>query len=327
MITQTLKSSNFSRSKATVIDLLDEVRANIEATAEIFKSPEGKIQIFRTVSTLLLQKEAYGQLVDYVDQTISEFEKHKLFSKDTHSTRLLMRIWLILSLFKLYRLKRMETELVTLEKEMKMYGKQNYSTYLFNYYNIKINLNKAQGKLEDAEKDIREALAQKELRNREENTIFLLRSLADHQFNCGRFQDAVGTLARLRATPSYVKTGEEIRLFIELFHLIVHFEAGNHPVVTTAAKEFKSQFRQRLKTEDHVGTRKFFEILTKMNDAAQDGRKFALKTAIKPYLEVAPVFENGDNAIIMHDLYLRARLENRPYYELFLEKIKGNTSE
>jgi hypothetical protein len=326
LITQTLKSSNFSRNKASVIDLLNQTRESVEASAEIFNSSEGKVQIFRTVSALLLQKEAYGQLVEYLDETILDFETNKLFSNDTHATRLLMRIWLIISLFKVYRLERAATELVTLEKEMKMYSKQNYSTYLFNYYNIKINLLKAQGKLPEAAKLIREALAQKELRNRGDSHIFLLRSMADHQFNSQRYQDAVGTLARLKAESSYKKMDEEIRLFVEIFEMITHFEAGDTAHIQNNFKLFKRSFRQTLKSEEHAGTRKFIDILVRMNTSQAEDKNLSLKTALKSYKSLVSESEYGDNQIVMYDLYLQARLEERPYYELFLENIQAKTS-
>ena len=322
MITQTLKSSNFSRNKASVIELLNQTRENVEASAEIFKSSEGKIQIFRTVSALLLQKEAYDQLVEYLDETILDFETNKLFSNDTHSIRLLMRIWLIISLFKVYRLERAAGELVILEKEMKMYGKQNYFTYLFNYYNIKINLLKAQGKLPAAAKLIREALAQKEIRNRGDNHIFLLRSLADHQFNSQRFQDAVGTLARLKAEPAYKKMDDEIRMFVEIFEMITHLEAGDLSHIPNSFKLFKRSFRATLKSEEHIGTKKFLDILVRMNTSLAEGKKLSLKMALKSYKALVSESEYGDNQIVMYDLYLQARLEDRPYYDLFLDNIR-----
>lgn len=324
-ITQTLKSSNFSRNKASVIELLDETRESVEASAEIFKSSEGKIQIFRTVSALLLQKEAYDQLVEYLDQTILDFETNKLFSNDTHSIRLLMRIWLIISLFKVYRLERAAAELVTLEKEMKMYSKQNYFTYLFNYYNIKINLLKAQGKLPEAAKLIREALSQKELRTSGDNHIFLLRSLADHQFNSQRFQDAVGTLARLKAEPAYKKMDHEIRMFVEIFEMITHLEAGDLKHIPNNFKVFKRSFRATLKAEDHAGTKKFLDILLRINTSRVEGKKLSLKTALKSYKALVSESEYGDNQIVMYDLYLQSLLEGRPYFELFQENIRQKT--
>ncbi|MEM0996453.1 MAG: hypothetical protein AAGN35_05215 [Bacteroidota bacterium] len=322
VITQKLKSSNFSRGKASVIELLDKTRQKVEESAPIFNSPEGKIQLFRTVTALLLQKEAHPQLVDYLDQTIAEFEANQLFNNDTHETRLLMRLWLIISLFKVYKFARAGAELLTFEKEMKLFNKQNYFTYLFNYYNIKINLLKANGDAKGVEKIIRAALDQKEIRSRGDNVCYLLRSLADHQFNSQRFQDAVSTIARLKAESSYEKLNQEVRLFIEIFEMINHFEAGDHAFMENNFKEFKRSFRALLKQEENAPTKRFLEILQRMNTAAVEGRKVSLRAALKGYKEMTSESEYGDNHIIMYDLYLQSRLEGRPYYELFLENTR-----
>jgi translation elongation factor EF-1beta len=133
IITQQLKKSNFSREKSSVIDLLEKTLKNVEASAEIFHSSEGKIQVFRVVGTLLLQKEAYGQLVQYVRLTISEFESGNLFNANNHSDRLLMRLWLVNALSKTAQFQEAEAELLVFAKEIVMHHKQNYFAYLFYY--------------------------------------------------------------------------------------------------------------------------------------------------------------------------------------------------
>lgn len=323
LITQQLKRSNFSRNKASVLALLDETRQRLEANAAIFSSSEGKIQIFRTVSALLLQKEAYDQLVEYLDKTIFEFEENKLFTNDTHSIRLMMRLWLIISLFKVYDFVRASAEVKTFEKEMKMFSKQNYFTYLINYYNVKINLLKCLGESGKVEKLIKEALAQKEIRADGTNVCYLLRSLADQQFNNQRYQDAVGTLARLKAESDYKRLGDEVRMFIEIFEMINHYEAKDYDFIHNNFKAFRKAFRSIFKAEGQEGTRKFLEILVRMNTAALEKKKVSLETAYKNYKQLIRKSEYGDNNIVMYDLYLLSKIERKPYYELFLEEIQS----
>jgi len=67
--------------------------------------------IFKTVSAILQQKAAYSELEAYVKETFTDFETHKIFNKDNHSTRLLMRIWRINSLWMLMRVKEAKQEI------------------------------------------------------------------------------------------------------------------------------------------------------------------------------------------------------------------------
>ena len=191
IITQQLKKSNFSKEKSSVIELLEKTQKSIEQSAEIFHSAEGRIQIFRAVSASLLQKEAYGQLVSYTQKTIGEFEAGNLFNNDNHAERLLMRLWLINGLFKTGRFAEAEVQLEAFEKEMTMYKRQNYNTYLFHYTNTRINVWKCLGKTKESGALITEALASKELRSEPEHELYLMRSLADQQFHPGRICQGV----------------------------------------------------------------------------------------------------------------------------------------
>ena len=76
-----------------------------------------------------------------------------------------------------------------------------------------------------------------------------------------------------------------------------------------------------LKQEENAATKKFLDILTRMNTAAIEGRKVSLRSALKGYKEMVSEDEYGDNHIIMYDLYLQSRLEDRSYYDLFRQRI------
>lgn len=323
IITQQLKKSNFSRSKSSVVELLNKTRKRIERSAEIFQSAEGRIQLFRTVSALLLQKEAYQQLVEYLRQTISEFETEQLFNNDNHATRLLMRLWLVNSLYKTYRFAEALQELDVLEQEMKLYNKQNYFTYLFNFYHTRINVLKCIGKIEEAGNLIDEALGKKELRSNALNEVYLLRSLADQQFVTQRFAEAVKTLDGLKRTEGFGQLSEEVRMYIEVFELVNMYEAGQYTLVDQTLKPVRKLYKQAMKQEVNERTERFLDLLQRMNTAELEGKRVSLRAAYKglePYFE--GVAEHGGNEIILYGLYILSKVEKKPYYDLFVEEMR-----
>ena len=334
VITQQLKKSNFSRPRASVVELLNKTRKRIEKSAEIFQSAEGRIQLFRIVSAMLLQKEAYQQLVEYLRQTIHEFETEQLFNNDNHATRLLMRLWLVNALYKTYRFEEALAALDVLEQEMKMHGKQNYHTYLFNFYHTRINVLKCLGRLEEAGVLLDEALAKKELRANPLHEVYLLRSnsidngqddsQADQQFSKELFPEALKTIAQVKAADGYRQLGDDVQLYVEVFELINCFEAKQYAEVDTRLRPMRKQFKQVLKDEPNERTDRFLDLLGRMATAEMEEKRVSLRAAYKglePYFE-GPA-EHGNNEIILYGLYILSKLEKRPYYEMFVERMQS----
>lgn len=321
LITQELKKSNFSRGKKSVLDLLDRTLKSLEESADIFQSAEGKILIFRTVSAQLLQKEAYGQLCTYLSKTIADFEENSLFNNNNHSTRLLMRLWYIYSLVKLYRFKEAQEQLTLFEKEREMFRKQNYLTYAFNYYNVKVNILKCIGKSEEAEEEIREALSINEVKNVPTNEVFLLISLADQQFNNGDFAGAIATTKKVRAHKSYSLLSSLHSMFFDVFALVLHFEEGDLTYYDKNIKAFRKTYKSILKRPVQDRTVRFLELLGRLYNAAIEDKRVSIKSAYKGFKDMFGDYEHGDNEIILYDTYLLSKRDERSYYELFSEKM------
>jgi hypothetical protein len=321
IITQQLKKSNFSREKASVIEMLEKTQKNIEETAEIFHSAEGKIQIFRTVSALLLQKDAYAQLVTYARNTIQEFESRNLFNNDNHAERLLMRLWLVNALFKTSRFHDAEAELETFEKEMAMYRRQNYFTYLFHYTNTRINVWKCLGKIKEAGNLIAESLATKELRSEPEHELYLMRSLADQHFNLREYSQALEILETIKKLPGFRLLGDEARMYLDLFEMVVNVDAGHYDFVPAHAREFRKNYRKLLKSALHERVALFLEMLEKINTAAEKGKLPNLKQQMPQLQTMFLEGEQGGNEIIMYDVYAEAKATGANYYDLFLNRL------
>lgn len=318
IITQQLKRSNFSREKASVIDLLEKTLKNVEASAEIFHSSEGKIQVFRVVSTLLLQKEAYSQLVDYVQSTIHTFESGNLFNSSNHAERLLMRLWLVNALIKCRRFVEAEANLQIFEKEISMHHKQNYFAYLFYFINSSAIVFKCLGKTTEAGALIAQGLATKEISSVPEQEFYLMCSLADQQFILGQYQQALQTMQAIPMLQGYKPLNDELKMSVALFEMVASMECGNYQFVPSRYSEFKKEYRQLLKSDKHEATSLFLEMLVKINEASEKGKLPNLKKTL-PLLQAAT--KDGDlgaNTNLSYEVYARAKSSGEDYYKLFL---------
>ncbi len=321
LLTQQLKRSNFAREKSSILEFLEKVKKNIEASADIFHSTEGKIQLFRTVGAILLQKESYDQLVTFTRSTIDELEHAHQFNNDNHADRLLMRLWLVNALYKTGQFRETEEQLEVFEKEMVMYKKQNYVTYLFHYTNARIETYKCLGKNEEAGRLIEEALATRELRAEAEHEAFLIRSLADQQFLKGDFKAAVATINSIKKLPGYELFTEEARMYLDVFEMAVRLDAGETDFAAKEYSNFKKNYRKLLKADKHERVSLFVEMLVKVCAAFEKGKTPSLKHQLPRLQEMFGQGEHGNNEIILYDLYMLAKTTGQAYDTLFVQKM------
>lgn len=330
VISQQLKKRNFSRNTKksdSVIALLEETKVRLESHKEIFQSPSGKILIFRTVSAILQQKAAYPELNKYVKETFEDFESNKLFSKENHSTRLLMRIWRINCLWIMLKVKEAKAEIDALEEDLAMYKRQNFNEYAVYFYTSKVNNQKMRGDLEGASLTLKEAMQVKEITQSSLNELILMISLADQYFCQGLFSHALETLHKINAHSKYEKLDEEVRFYLMIFEMITSFESKNYGLVDSLHQKLKSQFRPLLKDDSYEKPHRFVDILMRMNQAALDGKKTFLNATYKNFTTDFPPSEISSNQVIFYELYLQSLAEDRSYYSLFCSYVASEGKE
>ncbi len=317
-----VRKAKFNKDRGSVIDLLDKIRDDLEEAKDLFHSTEGKILIFQTVSTLLHNQGAYKQLADYIFKTISEFETEDLFDQNNHSTRLLMRLRLIISLYKTWRLEEAVEQLAVFESEMKMFNRQNYQTYLFNYFNIKIYNLKMLGRSDEALEAIELALKLPEIKNDPAHFLVIQISFAGQMFNLERFGETRSSIEEIRHSKHASLLGANVLFYLEVFYMVVLFELKEYARLDSTYKSFRKKFKQLLKSELNARATRFSEILMRMNDAAQTGRKVSIRSTTDGFVEAFIKSSEGENEIINPIYYLRALKEKRPFYEVYLEELK-----
>lgn len=325
MITQELTRHNFSRSKrsSTVIQKLESIQQQLEEHQHIFHSSSGRMMILKAVVSILIQKSAYGELESYVAKTFAEFEDHKIFNRDNHSIRLMMRIWRINSLQKLLRLEDAQEEIDSLKAELLLYNKQNFRELGFHYYSASIYNFKLNGDMDAAGEVLKEAFRSREIVKNEVHELYLLISQSDQFFSQELYVQALETIHKIKAHKGFLAVDDELRFYVHIFEIVNLFESRNYKLAESSYKFLRKAFKSFLKDDFYVKAKKFVEILMRMNTAAMEGKSVFIKSAYKNFTSKFPPSEIGDNQIIPYEIYLASRVdENVSYYDLFLAEIK-----
>ncbi|MDX2249751.1 MAG: hypothetical protein SF052_23405 [Bacteroidia bacterium] len=326
MITQQLTRRNYSRSSKThsVIGTLENIKKRLETHKDIFHSASGKIMILKAVVTILIQKSAYSELEVYVKNTFEDFETHKVFNKDNHSTRVMMRIWRVNSLQKLLRLEEAEAEINLLHEDLIAYSKQNYKELAFYYYSSKIYNLKLTDNLEGAAAMLAETFAQKEIIRNEVHELYLLISHADQFFSQEMYNKAVEAIRKIKTHKGFMMVDEELRLYVNVFEIVNFYEAKEYKQAESAWRSLKKNFKSLLKDDFYARATKFVAIVMRLNTAAMEGKTVFIKSAYKNFVTQFSPSEIGDNQIIPYEVYLASKLEgSKSYFQLFIEMIRN----
>ncbi|MEM7040871.1 MAG: hypothetical protein AAF570_28165, partial [Bacteroidota bacterium] len=233
-----------------------------------------------------------------------------------------MNIWRALALFKTFRFGEALNALDEFAQEAQKFDGVHQAAFLFNYYNLRLNVLKCLGDLDAAGNVLQEALDASAISEKPLQRCMLLRSLADHQFIMGQYAGACATIRDLKDEQGFDLLNDENKMFLEIFELVNHYEAGKHEFITENYKPVRKRYRKTLRQNGHSRTQRFLELIHRMNDAEVEGRRVSINAAYKNFKLYFDGEEHGEDQIIQFDLYLRSKVEKKKYYELFLEQMQ-----
>ena len=279
MVAQKANRLNVTRGKKSesLIEMLEQIKDKLEVYKDIYHSPTGRIAVARTVCAILLRRGVYGELETYIAKTFREFEDAKLFDRNTHSFKLLMRIWWINALRKLLRITEEAQQIKMLLKDLKMFGRQNYNEYAIYYYTSKVNNEKLLGNLKEAHAALREAMQNKTVVQNDLNELYLLISQADQFFNEQKFVQALESLKNIMSHNRFEDLDEEAKFYLSIFELVVGHEAKKYNYTSNRYRALRKKFRKLLGDSEYAKAYKFATILMRLNTAAVEGKNISLQ--------------------------------------------------
>lgn len=131
---QLRRTQNLIKGNKQIEDLLREVVEKYSTDDYLKSSFQFRHSIFQAITQFLIQQEKYEALVEFVENSIMEFESDGLFSKANHESKLQMLIYLINASFKATDHQKSLKYTESFYDEMLRFGGQYHKKYLFFYY-------------------------------------------------------------------------------------------------------------------------------------------------------------------------------------------------
>lgn len=177
-----------------------------------------RFKVFQNICRLLLLSQDYTALESYLLQSEKDFEKDKLFHKDTHEIKIQLYVYLCNASYVIKKHQQALQYAARLHMALQEFDGLWYEKYIFYYYNILVN-NYSKTRPEKALETLEEARKQTVIRNTPNYYGFVLLNLAITHFDMQNYKPAGKCLVQLYVSDAFRNYDEAFRVKISVFEL------------------------------------------------------------------------------------------------------------
>lgn len=183
-----------------------------------------RFKVFQNICRLLLLSQDYKALEHYLIQSDADFEKDKLFHKETHEIKIQLYVYMCNASYVLKKYQQALRYAALLQQALQEYNKLWHEKYVFYYYNILVN-NYSKTNPEKAIETLEEARKQPVIRDTPNYIGFVLLNLAITHFDIQKYRVAGKYLVQLYVSDAFKNYDEAFRVKISVFELCNKLES------------------------------------------------------------------------------------------------------
>ncbi len=196
-----------------------------QGLAYVKNSATLRFKVFQNICRLLLLTLDYKALETYLIKANTDFEKDKLFTKDTHEIKLQLYVYLCNASYILKKHQQALLYAKELNTALLEYDKLWYEKYVFYYYNILVNNYSKTNPLKAIE-TLEEAKKQKVITENPNHIGFVLLNLAITHFDIHQNKLAGKYLIQLYVSEAFKNYDDAFQLKVSVFELCNKIEVG-----------------------------------------------------------------------------------------------------
>lgn len=302
-------TQNFSGKEETdILESLKSIIENYSSDPLVQESPKLQFKIFDAVSHSLIQHHDFPKLEEYAVKSFNEFNRLRLFNKESHDTKLKILTIIINALFKNGKSAESLNYSEQLYSAMKEYNALLYNKYFF-FYNNALVINYS---LTDKKRAIKilEDLRQNEIiQTTPFYEVFIFLNLAILHFDLKYPDKAIGYLSRLYLLDSYAKTGLSLKFKINIAELIIRYDLKDPEFLIYRLEQVKREFHETLKQTEHLKENDFLALLKEMAKTPNARVNKNVRKSAEEFLLRYPQSVSSESEIISYNNWIKERFE------------------
>jgi tetratricopeptide (TPR) repeat protein len=216
----------------------------------MIKSSRLRFKLYSLVSQLLLQRKDYQSLEVYLLETWKMFSEEKLFTKNTHDTKLQMLTYIVNTLFKNNKVKESLDYAERLFEAMKEYNGALFDKYEIFYYNALVN-NYSTFDVHEAIRLLHEMQKLDNIKKLPFYELFIYLNLATSYFDVQNYNQAIKNLNKTYLMNSYAKADGALKFKIAVAELIIRYELKDFDFWKYRYDQIFREFKAELEKGDY----------------------------------------------------------------------------
>jgi tetratricopeptide (TPR) repeat protein len=305
VLSHEVKTTQNLATKKEITTWLNHTLKTTIKLSYVKNSSQLRIRIFQNVSRLLLLLKDYHALESYLKSCLIEFEKDRLFTKQTHEVKLQLLVYLCNASYMLEKHTQAVQYASVLHKALFEFDKLLYDQYIFYYYNILVN-NYSKTNLSKAIDTLEAAQNEKQIKNNPHQYFYVLNNLAILNFDLKKYKQAGKFFSQMYVSQNFKSLDILFVVKLYVFELINRIEMEDY-------EQCDKQLGQLYKLLDDVKEKETVKIDLAMVDILDlflnkfEKRWRPLKTTIQSF---AKRFQNSTegNGLIDYKQWIESKI-------------------
>ncbi len=280
VISYRLKVTQNLGEKLNISKEVNKTISKFSTDPELLNSVQFKIKMYKTISQIFVQQKEFVELEQYLTDTFEEFEKTKVFNKNTHDTKIEILIYIINTLLLLRKHSQALAFSETLHTALLQFDKALYKKYIYFYYQVRIAAYSVINP-DKAIETINEIINNKSIITNPYYSLLNYSNLAYLYYTKGSFNLVIRNLQKIYIHEFYEKADISLKVPLSVLELITRIDMSDFdsfeyklPQVKTSLKNewknFEGPEKILLPLIESIGTDPDFMKNKKLKEKARD---------------------------------------------------------
>lgn len=316
-ISYQLHRSNFSNREEGVIETLEQIQQRIQLTDNEHLSSELRLKINRCARNILLQKREFEALNEYLERSYEEFEQGDVFTKKNYEEKIIMLIWMVNTTVRLKAIEKTVRNTEQLKETLEYAGNSLQDKYMWLYCQSRMMVNIIQKTPETAIQML-ESLLDSTRYQKILNYFSVYVNLSMLNYYCQDADKSLEYISNVIISKDYKDISRPWQLNIGIVELMLRQETEDYEYAIHRYKELRRKYRKELAQKGYEEQKQFLEILRDMLNKPDALKTSRTRQKVERFVETYTHFEIGANELLNYSVWLKSKLQRKPYYEVML---------
>jgi len=299
-------TQNFGSKENSLLEMLEQITDQFMDDPAMKQSSRLRFKLYSLVSQLLLQRKDYHSLEVYLLQTWKSFSEEKLFTKNTHDTKLQMLTYIVNTLFKNNKVKESLAYAEQLHDAMEEYNRALFDKYEIFYYNALVN-NYSAFDIPEAIRLLHEMQKLENVKKLPFYELFIYLNLATSYFDLNNYNQAIKNLNKTYLMSSYAKADVALKFKIAVAELIIRYELKDYDFWKYRFDQIYREFKTEIEKGEYELELSLLQLIAKSTELPNGIANKSMRTEADELLALL-VKHTDEDEVIRYSRWLNDKI-------------------